>query len=67
LLAEAEAERDRCAALAERDARRGDAGRGLGTTCTCGHSDTVHARKLTEDDRLPCTRTDCFCHDLTFV
>jgi hypothetical protein len=67
LLAEAEAERDRCAALVERDARREEAGRAPGTTCACSHSDTAHSRKLTEDGRLPCTRTDCYCHDLTFV
>ncbi|MFE2640120.1 hypothetical protein ACFXKF_36150 [Streptomyces scopuliridis] len=66
LLAEAEAERDRCAALAERDARREESGQRPCTTCLCGHSDTAHSRRLTEDGRLPCTRSDCFCHDLTF-
>ncbi|MEJ8640015.1 hypothetical protein [Streptomyces sp. MS2.AVA.5] len=64
---EAEGERDRCAALAERDARRAEAGQAPGTTCTCGHSDTAHSRKLTADGRLPCTRTDCLCDDLTFA
>ncbi|MER0476957.1 hypothetical protein ABR737_01060 [Streptomyces sp. Edi2] len=67
LLAEAKAERDRCLALAERDVRRGEAGRGHGATCTCGDSDSAHARKLTDDGRLPCTRNNCNCHDLTFV
>ncbi|MFJ1662314.1 hypothetical protein [Streptomyces anthocyanicus] len=66
LLAETQAERDRCAALAERDARRAETGRKPCTTCRCGHSDTAHSRRLTDDGRLPCTRPDCSCHDLTF-
>lgn len=66
VLDEAQAERDRCAALAERDARRAESGQKPCTSCRCGHSDTAHSRRLTEDGRLPCTRPDCSCHDLTF-
>ncbi|MFE6272258.1 hypothetical protein ACFVQ9_26095 [Streptomyces goshikiensis] len=66
LLHEIEAEHDRCAALAERDARRQEAGHLDGAACTCGHSDTLHTRHMTEDDRLPCHRPGCRCHDLIF-
>ncbi|MFF8786836.1 hypothetical protein [Streptomyces sp. NPDC015125] len=67
LLTEAAAEQERCVALAERDARRREAGRLPGARCICGDSDTAHTRRLSDDGRLPCTRKGCSCHDLTFA
>ncbi|MFJ4700569.1 hypothetical protein ACIP5N_21680 [Streptomyces sp. NPDC088768] len=65
-LAEAEAERDMNAALAERHHRRVLAGVALGTSCACGHSAATHGPRLTEDARLPCRHGDCGCADLGF-
>lgn len=65
-LAEAEAERDMNAALAERHHRRALAGVPMGTSCACGHSAATHGPRLTEDARLPCRHDDCGCADLVF-
>lgn len=65
-LAEAEAERDANAALAERYTRSAAAGL-PNAPCVCGHPAARHARRLTEDDRLPCGHDLCRCGDLTFA
>ncbi|GGU49449.1 hypothetical protein [Streptomyces violascens] len=65
-LAEAQAERDITAALAERCRRREAVGATLGTPCACTHSAATHAPRLTKGGRLPCRHTGCGCDDLTF-
>jgi hypothetical protein len=65
-LAEAEAERDLNAGLAERHRRRAVAGAALGDPCVCAHSPATHAPRLTADGRLPCRHDDCGCSDLAF-
>ncbi|MFG2210543.1 hypothetical protein [Streptomyces sp. NPDC048638] len=65
-LAEAKAERDISAALAERCRRREAAGASLGAACGCGHSAATHASRLVKGVRLPCRHTGCGCGDLAF-
>jgi hypothetical protein len=65
-LAEAEAERDLNAGLAERCRRREAAGAALGTPCVCAHSAATHAARLTGDGQLPCRHEGCGCTDLAF-
>ncbi|WP_432156123.1 hypothetical protein [Streptomyces sp. bgisy153] len=65
-LAQAEAERDINAALAERYARSAAAGGAPNARCVCGHPPARH-RRLTEDARLPCNQDRCRCGDLTFA
>ncbi|TLQ39289.1 hypothetical protein [Streptomyces marianii] len=66
-LAEAEAERDLNAALAERCRRREAVQAEPGTPCVCRHSPATHARRLTAQGKLPCRHDGCGCTDLSFV
>ncbi|MFJ3182457.1 hypothetical protein ACIPJN_29275 [Streptomyces sp. NPDC086796] len=66
-LAEAQAERDANAALAERYARSAAARVPGGPCSCCGHPAGRHARRLTEDARLPCGHDRCRCGDLVFA
>ncbi|MFF9436812.1 hypothetical protein ACF1BP_24105 [Streptomyces sp. NPDC014735] len=65
-LAEAEAERDLNAGLAERHRRRAAAGAALGDPCRCAHSAATHSPRLTADGLLPCRHGHCGCRDLAF-
>ncbi|MEU5425799.1 hypothetical protein AB0H73_09345 [Streptomyces olivoreticuli] len=64
-LGEAQAEADRCTALAELERRRAAAGLSPDARCVCSHGGSAHARRMT-DGRLPC-HDGCDCQDLILV
>ncbi|MER5884923.1 hypothetical protein ABT160_13935 [Streptomyces sp. NPDC001941] len=55
-------------ALAERHQRAAEAGvPNAAYRCVCGCSAIRHAARVTDDRRVPCTRTGCACDDLTYA
>ncbi|WP_424216004.1 hypothetical protein ACN20G_28060 (plasmid) [Streptomyces sp. BI20] len=53
---------------AEADRRAAVAGtRNRLARCVCSHSGVRHARRLTEDGRIPCATDGCRCPDLAYA
>ncbi|MGW0681852.1 hypothetical protein ACWD2L_00620 [Streptomyces sp. NPDC002754] len=69
LLAEAERDAARAAAVVEYEQRAHAAGvRNRAALCVCGHSGSVkHASALAEGDRLPCMTDGCRCDDVEYA